>query len=195
MVRRPPRSGRQQALRPRAAAPARELVDSGKVRGDDLVWRDGMGDWQAADQCPDLAAPARPQPQSYPIPDRRGGYGYDAGPRGPGPYGDGPYRRPYTRQSSAWILPVVIVGGVFAIGMMVLGGFTCLAIMNHRSSTVPSGTSYYPPATQPVDDPPFIPDQNPPVFVDPNAPLVVPQPDPPPFIDDPKPPDDHQNPP
>ena len=46
----------------------RELVDSGKVRGDDLVWRDGMGDWQAADQCPDLAAPARPSRRAIPFP-------------------------------------------------------------------------------------------------------------------------------
>ena len=75
----------------------RQLLDSGRVRGEDLVWRDGMAGWQAADQCPELGAPAQPEPR---------GYGYHDGPRGYGRYGDDrPYRRPYPQQSSsAWVL-------------------------------------------------------------------------------------------
>ncbi len=165
----------------------RELMDSGRVQGEDLVWREGMAAWQAADQCPELAAPpARP---AY----ERRGDGYAPGPRGYGAYGDDrPYRRPYPRQSSAWILPVV-VGSAVAIGVLGFAGFMCIAIMNSRSSATPAGSSYYQPAPEPIDDPPFIPDAPPPpdqpVFVDPNPPVWVPPPDPP-FIPDPNPPPD-----
>ena len=53
----------------------RELMGAGRVRGDDLIWREGMAAWEQADQCSALAA----QP---PAPDYRGdGYGPERGPR------------------------------------------------------------------------------------------------------------------
>ena len=112
----------------------RELLDSGRVQGEDLVWREGMADWQAADQCPDLAAPAY---------DRRGdGYGQAPGSRGYGAYGDDrPYRRAYPRQSSAWVLPVIL-GSAVAIGVLVFGGLLCVAVMSSRSGA----PTYYQPA-------------------------------------------------
>ena len=36
---------------PVSLAELRDLMDSGKVRGEDLVWREGMAAWQRADQC------------------------------------------------------------------------------------------------------------------------------------------------
>ena len=39
-------------------AELRGLVDADRVRPDDLVWRDGMANWQPAGQCDDLFPPA-----------------------------------------------------------------------------------------------------------------------------------------
>src|SRR5689334_6814853 len=39
------------------------LLSTGEVKSSDLVWRDGLANWQAASQIPELAATASAQPQ------------------------------------------------------------------------------------------------------------------------------------
>jgi hypothetical protein len=122
----------------------RDLVDSGKVRPDDLVWNEGMTNWQRADQCAELFPPSAPQPayeresprygpDDRDPPYRRGGYS---------PYDDRPYRRypsPYYRppvqSSNAWIIPVAVVGGLVALGFLGCGGAAMVGMMNARSSS------------------------------------------------------------
>src|SRR5258705_3917841 len=39
------------------------LLSTGECKSSDLVWRDGMANWQAASQVPELGAVASAQPQ------------------------------------------------------------------------------------------------------------------------------------
>jgi uncharacterized RDD family membrane protein YckC len=43
-----------------------QLLASGQVAGDSLVWREGMGDWLPANRVPELANTARPTPTVSP---------------------------------------------------------------------------------------------------------------------------------
>jgi hypothetical protein len=130
----------------------RDLVDSGKVRPDDLVWNEGMTNWQRADQCPELfPAPApgpaydRPPPPYGPDdrdpPYRRGGYP---------PYDDRPYRRytspyrPPVQSSNAWIIPVAIFGGLAVLAFLGCGAAAISgAFRSSSSSTYSTSSSGY----------------------------------------------------
>jgi hypothetical protein len=169
----------------------RDLVDAGNVRPDDLVWREGMAQWQRADECEALARPA-PPPRREPR-DDRGGYAYDRGPRGyRDDYDDRPYRRrPYQPQSSsAWVIPLVIIGGVLAVSFLSCGGLVVAGILAGKASSTYS-PGYTNPVSEPDDAPAFqdpppwqnqglVPDPNPPGFVPPNPnPPIFPPPPPP----------------
>jgi len=157
----------------------RDLLDSGGVRPDDLIWREGMADWQRADQCDALLGPA-PRPGAY-----------GTGPRRRPDYDDRPsYRRryPQPQSSSAWVIPVVIVGAVMAVSFLSCGGLVVAGILASHSSSSSYSPGYTSPVSEP-DDPPafqdpnppgFVPDPNPPAFVppDPNPPIFVPPQDP-----------------
>jgi hypothetical protein len=57
----------RQQLGPVDDGAIRQLAQSGQLASSDLVWRDGMAQWTAAAQVPELAAmfaPAAPQPQA-----------------------------------------------------------------------------------------------------------------------------------
>jgi hypothetical protein len=195
----------------------RELVDGGRVQPDDLVWREGMGEWQRADQCESLFPPAAPrrEPRDYP-PEGRGGYDRGRGPRSydRDDYDGRPYRRRYPQQqsSSGWAVPLAIGGVVIAFCFLTCGGLAAVASFGARSSS----SSYQPYYSTPISDPapvdwqdppppafdpnqnqwqppagpdqPFVPNPGPPVFVpDPN-PIFVPDPNPNPiFVPDPNP--------
>ncbi|HVS37437.1 MAG TPA: DUF4339 domain-containing protein [Gemmataceae bacterium] len=155
----------------------RELMDGGRVRGDDLVWREGMSNWQRADQCTELlpAAPAQPQPQGY-APGGYGAaaYGSDPDPRGNPYYDHRSYRRRYRPQSSAtWVLPVAIVAGVLVLGLMIFGGALFYVAMgsSSRSSSYSTPSSYNQGKSQPWDDQ-FAPPPPPEVPVDLNPPAA-----------------------
>ena len=137
----------------------RQLMDAGKVKGDDLVWRDGMANWKRADQCDDLfpPAPARPGPRDEPDDDDRRGPRYDRGPRryGPRDYDDDrPYRRPYRRpqSSNGWVIGLVVAGGVVFLLFLVCGGFVTYALVNRPPTPFPLGgpatTAITPPVVQ-----------------------------------------------
>jgi hypothetical protein len=195
-------------------AELRGLVDAGRVLPDDLVWRQGMANWQRAGQCDDLfpPGPRRGPRDDRPYDDRR--YGDDRSDRGPrryGPYGDRPYyRRPYSQPSSAaWAVPLAVVGGVLFC-FLACGGIGAFSMLMSRPSyTTPVYSNPYGPQTpadweEKQDDPPAFPDPNawqpppppafvppdpnPPIFVppDPNPPVFVP-PDPPGFVPPPRP--------
>src|ERR1700676_5585814 len=99
----------------------RALLDQGKVKGEDLVWCEGMGTWQRADQCDTLFSPRSPRPG--PWRDPRDNPRYDRRGYGPEDDDDRPYRRPYPppRQSSSGALTVLLVVG----GGIGLGGLGC----------------------------------------------------------------------
>jgi GYF domain 2 len=183
----------------------RELVDTGRVQSGDLVWREGMGEWQRADQCEALFPPAPPRRE--PRDDRRDSdYDRDRGPRGYGrDYDDRPYpRRRYPQQqSSGWVTPLVVAGVIVTFCFLTCGGLVGMGMLNSRSSSS-SYQPYYPtPVSEPEDppqwqdpnpwqpnpgwqDPPFVPDPNPPIFQPPDPPIFQP-PDPPVFVPDPNP--------
>jgi hypothetical protein len=165
-------------------AQLRDLADSGKVRPDDLVWREGMGGWQRADQC-DVLFPPAPPPRSYPR-DNRQGFAYDRDQRGYDPdYDDRPYRRPYRQsQSNGWVIGLVVGGVIAAVCFLGCGGIVFSAILAGSSSS--SYSPSYPPSQVQwpnnviVDDPPPDPpnwDPNPIFVPDPNA-IIVPDPNP-----------------
>ncbi len=173
----------------------RGLLNSGRVQGEDLVWREGMGNWQRADQCADLGGPrpAAPPPSSRPAPSGRpDGYGYNPAPAAYGAYNPNPYPPPYRQpSSSAWVIPLVIVLGVLLVGGF--GGVLWLTAVNRASSAASTYTTptYYQP-TPPVWNPPVVPDPGfapapDPVFVPPADPVFVPPADPP--VVDPNSPD------
>ena len=99
----------------------RQLLDDGKVHGDDLVWCEGMADWRRADRCDDLFPP-RP--------------GYD----------ERPYpRRPPPRQSSGWVVGLVVGGGVLAVCFLACAGVGVLDFLSARS-----GPAFGPPIAPPM---------------------------------------------
>ena len=129
----------------------RELVDTGKVRGEDLVWRDGMAEWQRADQCDVLFPPARPprrEPRDYPPDDRRGyAPGPGRGPRGYGPDDDDdrPYRRRYPppRSSSGGaMVGLLIGGGILVLLVLGCGGLAFIGYLTSRASATYKSATY-----------------------------------------------------
>jgi hypothetical protein len=124
----------------------RELLDAGKVRGEDLVWREGMAAWQRADQCDALFPPA-PAP--------RQDYAREPAPRDYAP----PYDRPYRRRdapppsSAGWVVGLVVVLGVVVVCFLGCGGavlFWLYAVRTGPSTytTSTSSTSSLPPAVK-----------------------------------------------
>lgn len=116
----------------------RALLDQGKVMGEDLVWCEGMPNWQRADQCDALFSSRSPRPG--PWRDRRG--------YGPEEDDDRPYRRPYPppRQSSGALTVLLVVGGVIGVCVLGCAGLGFIGYMNARSSAI----SFAPPAPPPV---------------------------------------------
>jgi hypothetical protein len=57
------------------------LLSSGEVKSSDLVWRDGLANWQPASQVPELAATASAQQQQQPA-YQQPGYQQPAAPQG-----------------------------------------------------------------------------------------------------------------
>src|SRR5450755_2674010 len=120
----------------------RELVDDVRVQPADLVWREGMANWERADQCESLVPPAPPprrEPRDYPPDDRRG-YDNDRPSRR---YGrdyddDRPYpRRRYPQQqsSSGWIIALLVGGGVAVLCFLTCGGIVGSALLRSSSSS------------------------------------------------------------
>src|SRR5688572_29834560 len=58
-------SGRQAG--PVTAAALREMASSGRLGPQDLVWREGMGDWRPASAVPELAASLPVAAASWPV--------------------------------------------------------------------------------------------------------------------------------
>jgi len=58
---------RGQQQRPFPGAQFRELIASGRVRPDTLVWTEGMAGWQKAGEIPGLLSPAA-RPLAIPLP-------------------------------------------------------------------------------------------------------------------------------
>lgn len=174
----------------------RELVDTSRVQPGDLVWREGMGEWQRADKCEALFPPAPPRRE--PRDDRRD-YDYDRAPRGRGrddddrPY---PRRRYQQQQSSGGVAPLVVAGVVVTLCFLTCGGLAGMGMLNSRSSSSTCQPYYPTPVSEPVDDPPqwqdpnpwqpnpgfqdppFVPDPNPPIFQPPDPPIFAPDPNP-----------------
>jgi anaerobic selenocysteine-containing dehydrogenase len=174
----------------------RDLMDSGKVLGEDLVWREGMTDWERADQCADVA------PRGYPPSGRLDdGYGQRLSPREYAApyYEDAPYRRRYPRpSSSAWVIPLVIVVVVVMIGVLSFGGVLFFALMRSQAGVgSPSYNSSPVYETAPAEeDAPVI--QDPPIWVPPPDPPIWVPPDPPSNVEPlipPDPPPDKSDPP
>ena len=120
----------------------RDLMDSGKVRGEDLVWREGMADWQRADQCAPLAASAparrgRSSPTGRPPRGRR-----QPRPLRADRLGDRP--RPYLRRRSSGTIVALIVGGiVLAVGLLACGGGFLYWMLNRGSAIKSAATTPY----------------------------------------------------
>ncbi len=100
----------------------RAMIDAGKVRGDDLVWREGMPQWQRADQCPDLSPP---RPRDYP-PGPRGAYD-------PGPAFDDRPRPPVRRRTSGTAVALIVGGVVLLVGLLAGGGGFLYYMLNYRT--------------------------------------------------------------
>jgi GYF domain 2 len=129
----------------------RQLIDAGKVKGEDLVWRDGMANWQRADRCDDLfpsaPAPVRrgPRDDADDDDDRRGPR-YDRGPRRYGPRDDDddrPYRRPYRRpqSSNGWVVGLAVGGGVALLFFLACGGLVAYSLFRSPKPPFPMGTA------------------------------------------------------
>jgi hypothetical protein len=125
----------------------RQLIDDGKVRGEDLIWREGMAQWQRADRCDDLFPPPGRGTRDYPPDDRRGyAYGPGRGPRyGPEEDDDRPYRRRYPpprSSSNGPIIGLVVGGGVLAILVLGCGGLTFFGYLINRNVAAYKTASY-----------------------------------------------------
>ena len=122
----------------------RDLLDAGKVRGEDLVWREGMGNWQRADECAALAPPGPPppEPRRYPPVDR-GDDLYGRDPRGPvRAFDDRPFPRPITRRRSSGAVVALVVGGiVLTVGLLACGAAVCYILLNSRNSAFKSAAA------------------------------------------------------
>jgi hypothetical protein len=111
----------------------RDMVDQGKVKGEDLVWCEGMADWRRADQCDAV----------FPAPRR--GYGRPA--HGPEDDDDRPFRRRYPppRQSSGALTVLLIAGGVIGLCLLGCAGLVFLGYVSSQSAA----TTYAPPMPPP----------------------------------------------
>jgi hypothetical protein len=140
-------------------AQLRDLMDDGKVRGEDLVWREGMANWQRADQCDALYPPAPPPRRDYP-PDRRG-YAGDYGRRDDGPrYDDRPFpRRPPPRSSSSGGV-IALVVGLGVVCLLACGGVIFYSLYARPVPTAKSPPKFgvaVPPTPTPVPAPGLAP--------------------------------------
>lgn len=107
----------------------RQLLDDGKVHGDDLVWCEGMANWQRADRCDALFPAPRP--------------GYD----------DRPYVRRPPPQSSGWVGGLVVGGVIVAFCFLACAGIGAVGFLGARS-----GPAFGPPVAPPmVNVPPLAP--------------------------------------
>ena len=120
----------------------RAMVDAGRVIGEDLVWQQGMAEWQRVDQCPSIAPP-RPLLPAYP-PDPRGNYGPPPG------FDDRPRPYPPRRRSSGAVVALVVGGIVLLVGLIAGGGGFGYYMLNYRTWAIKAAAaSPYTPLADP----------------------------------------------
>ena len=123
-------NGRQAG--PVTAGALREMASSGRLGPQDLVWREGMGDWRPASTVPELAAslpvpaaswPVAPPPlpagfappQGFAPPPPQAHFGYPGMPHPPPGRGTDPAMR--------WLIPIDRSGWAIAAGYLGLFSF------------------------------------------------------------------------
>jgi hypothetical protein len=111
---------------PVAATALREMASSGRLGAQDLVWREGMGNWMPVSTVPELAASLPVPAASWPVapPPLPAGFAPPS-PRAPIDYRGMPQPYPSTGgdPSMRWLIPVGRSGWAIAAGYLGLFSF------------------------------------------------------------------------
>ncbi len=126
-----------QTLGPVPEEQLKALLASGALRGDDLVWREGLTGWVAAKQCPELIAHpisgAAANPYAAPRAQLDGAAMGSASPSEISPTVVG-----LLRQTKPWVRLLAVLGFI-GIGFMLLASVSMLALGSTLGSGLPAG--------------------------------------------------------
>jgi len=118
-----------QTLGPIPEEQLKAMLVAGTLKGDDLVWREGMTGWTAAKQCPELATFSLPAPASNP-------YGASVGSAASAETSLAVVN--LLRQTKPWVRLLAVLGFI-GIAFMLLASVSMLALGSFAGNNLPAG--------------------------------------------------------
>ncbi len=118
-----------QTLGPIPEEQLKAMLVAGTLKGDDLVWREGMTGWMAAKQCPELATGTLPAPVSNP-------YAASGGSAASAETSLAVVN--LLRQTKPWVRLLAVLGFI-GIAFMLLASVSMLALGSFAGNNLPAG--------------------------------------------------------